>query len=298
MKNIFTSLLFALAVASFGHAAQFTDAMGREVTLSAPARRVVSLVPSVTETLFALGAEDRLVGVTTFCNYPPKAKTLPKVGSYESPSMEMLLQLEPDLVIGSADMMSPGLLSFLEDMEITVYITYPRNLMEVAGTMRQLGLLVGEAEAGERLAAELEEAVSRLRGETANKKRPRVLLAVMIQPLVVAGPSTLGNDLITAAGGDNVVGSSPARYPTWGSEALLAANPEVILTTNHGQPSPQGAFDRWPEVQAVASGRVVPIKADWIDRSGPRLVLGLEALALALHGEALASSPEVEGGAK
>lgn len=200
--------------------AAWVDAVGRTVTVPEAPERIVSLVPSVTETLFALGLGGRVAGVTEFCTYPPEAAARPRVGSYASPSLEAVAALAPDLVFASADMTRPAAVSRLEALGVPVYVVYPRSLAQTAWTLRAIGAVAGAPDAGERLAAELEAAVRRVEAAVSGRARPRVLLCVMVQPLVVAGPGTLADDLIAAAGGRNCVPPGPAAYPTWGPEAL------------------------------------------------------------------------------
>ncbi len=258
--------------------------MGRRVEVPDRPGRIVSLVPSVTEVLFAVGAGDRLVGVTRFCTYPPEARALPKVGGYADPSLEAIVALSPDLVFGAADSTPPALVRRLEALGIPVYVVYPRNLRDTVETIRQVGRVAGVPEGGEAVAGRLRATVERVRRAVQGLPRPGVLLCIMVRPLVVAGPGTLGNDMVEAAGGRNVVPQGAARYPTWGAESLLAADPEVIVVSPHpGEPAPERFFRQWPELRAVASGRVVPIESDWLHRPGPRLAKGLMALAEALH---------------
>lgn len=259
--------------------------MGRTLEVPAEPRRLVSLVPSVTEVLFALGLGDRVVGVTEFCTFPPEARAKPRVGGYAAPGVEAVVGLEPDLVFAAADSTPMATVSRLAEVGIAVYVVYPRDLASSAQTLRAIGAIAGAPEAGEGLAVALEGAVRQVSAAVAGRARPRVLLCVMVRPLVVAGQGTLADDLIRVAGGQNVVPQGPLRFPTWGAEAILAADPEVIVVSPHpGQDDPTGAFRAWPELRAVAAGRVVALEADWIHRPGPRLTLGLEALARTLHG--------------
>lgn len=266
-------------------AAQVTDALGRDVGGEAAPQRIVSLVPAVTEILYALGLEDRIAGVTSFCNYPEAARSKPQIGEYASPSLEVMATIQPDLVFMAADASSPELLRRLETLDIPVFIVYPRSVNETAGLIRDMGRLLEREKAAEVLAADLDNAVACSRSLTAALPKVRVLCTVMSQPLVVAGRNTLLDDLVRIAGGENVVTQGLNRYPTWGIESVLAADPDVILVSPHpGQVDPSAYYRRWPELKAVKSDRLVTIDADWIQRPGPRLQLGLSALVKALHG--------------
>ncbi len=273
-------------------AAQWTDAIGRTISLEEPPQRIVSLVPAVTETLFALGLGDRVVGVTDFCTFPPEARQKPSVGGYADPSLEAVATRRPDLVFLAADMGSPALLSRLEQLGVKIYVLYPRGLEEAIAGMRAVAAVCGVAEAGERLAKELEDEIARVERAVAGKPRPRVLFAVMPQPLTVAGPDTLVGDLLAAAGARNVVPPGANRYPTWGIESLLPVDPDFIVLSPHtGLPDPENVLSGWPELTAVREGRIISVDPDWVHRPGPRLKLGLRALANAFHGLDL-SPPE------
>lgn len=267
-------------------AATWTDALGRFVTAPAAPARIVSLAPSVTEILFALGAGERVVGVTTYCDYPDAARAKPKVGTYAEPSLEVVVSLAPDLVVAAADSAKPAFVARLEEARVPVYVVYPRSLRETMDSMRAIGQVVGLAAAGEQLALQLEQAIAAAQGGGGRaREHPSVLLCIMLQPLVVAGPGTLADDLIRAVGARNAVPAGPARFPTWGMESVLEADPDVILLATHGDAAdPDTHFGRWPELGAVAGGRVRSLNADWIHRPGPRLTLGLEAMVRAVHG--------------
>ena len=278
-------LITGLLLPSILMAATWTDAMQRKVELPDDPQRIVSLVPSVTEILFALGLEERIVGVTNFCNYPEQARSKPQMGDYAAPGLETILLQRPDLVFVSADSATPAGLAKMERLGLAVYVVYPKGLRETLDMIRALGQVTGEIEAGKRLAQRLSDTLKEVSAAIDGRKRPSVLFCVMAQPLTVAGPETLVGDLIQAAGGDNVVPAGLNRYPTWSHEALLVADPEVIIVSPHpGTPNPIDLFAEWKELSAVSSQRVVSVNPDWVHRPGPRLPLGLSELAEAFHG--------------
>lgn len=278
---LFTAVICPTSV----QAIVWTDAMGRSVELPATPQRIVSLVPSVTEILFALDLGDRIVGVTRFCTYPEEAKSKPQVGDYSNPSLEAVLLQHPDLVIISAASASPALLGRMERLGLSVYIIYPHGIAETIATIRALGQVTGATLKGEQMARQLAATVEQVQAAVAGRTRPRVLFCVMVQPLTVAGPGTLIDDLITVAGGENVVPAGPGRYPTWGDEALLLADPDIIIVSPHpGTPNPVDHFAAWPSLTAVKEHRIVSVTPDWVHRPGPRLILGLAAMVKAIHG--------------
>lgn len=263
----------------------YTDALGRQVQLDGTPQRVVSLVPSVTETIYALGAEELLVGVTDFCNYPPQAQDKKSIGAYNNPSIEAIALLQPDLVIIAADMATPALQQTLLELNIPVYSVYPRSLKATIEMQRNLGAVLGYTAAGAALAFELEQALAQLQLEVEQAgadTAPRVLLTIMLVPLLIAGTDTLPGEMLACAGGVNVAPSG-SRYPMWNMESVLALDPDIIVVSPHpGTPAPRDFFLRFEQLRAVQQGNIVEIPADWLQRPGPRIRKGLEALRQAI----------------
>ncbi|MFO7982236.1 MAG: helical backbone metal receptor, partial [Desulfuromonadales bacterium] len=210
-------------------------------------------------------------------------RSLPKVGSYSGPSLEAVLAQQPDVVFAAADMSAPAWVERLEDLGIPVYVVYPRSLKGTARAIREIGQVSGVPEKADQMARRLEDAAKRIRTQKTPDDSLRTLVAVMVEPLVVASPRTLVGDLLEIAGGENIVPAEGGRWPTWGPESLLTSDPEVIIVSPHpGAKDPEAYFRRFPELQAVRNNRIVTIDPDWLQRPGPRLVLGMEALADAL----------------
>ncbi len=283
MHFFLTIFLFIFFISPLS-AATFTDAVGREVVLDEPPRRIVSLVPSVTEILFALGAEEQLVAVTDACTYPEAATSLPNVGQYANPSLEQILLHRPDLVFASADMNRPDQVKRLESLDIRVFVVYPNTVQETLETIRVIGQVSGHAVTAEELIGDFSRRLQHIEQQLEQRPRVSALVCVMLQPLMVAGPNTIVGDILRYAGGDNPVSAGNNNYPTWNMEALLRIDPEVIIVSSHpGQPAPATVFDQWPQLRAVREQRIIETVADWIHRPGPRMILGIEALAKALH---------------
>ena len=284
LKNLFISL-FLLCLIPFGaESAQFTDAVNRQVSIPSTPQRIVSLVPSVTEILFKLGLEKHIVAVTDFCTYPEAALNLPKVGNYADPSLESILIHKPDLVIAAADMNRPALVRRLELMKIPVYVIHPQTVETTLKTIEDIGDITGTEKSAKQMVASIKRRIQQIQQQIINFKLPTTLACVMLQPLTVAGPNTFVADIITISGGVNIVPKGPSRYPTWNTEALLSIDPEaIIVSTYPGQPASKHFFDHWPQLQAVRNQRIIQIEADWLHRPGPRMILGIEALAKALH---------------
>ncbi|SDZ93097.1 iron complex transport system substrate-binding protein [Desulfuromusa kysingii] len=283
-KSLILGIILTLFCCGNAIALNVTDAINRQVTIPNPPQRIVSLVPSVTETLFKLGLEQRIAAVTDFCTFPEAAQQLPKVGGYADPSLESILIHQPDLVIAAADMNRPALVRRLELMKIPVYVIHSQTVAETLTTIQNIASITGVEEQGKNLVNSIKVRIQKVQEQIAGRTPLSMIECVMLQPLTVAGPDTFINDVITIAGGQNAVPQGPSRYPTWNTEALLSINPEaIIVSTYPGQPTPKQFFDNWPQLHAVKNNRIIEVEADWVHRPGPRMILGIEALAKALH---------------
>jgi len=262
------------------------DDLQRTVTLSRPAQRIVSLAPSITECLYAIGAGDRVQGVTDFCNFPPEAARKPHVGGMINPSIETVVGLEPDLVVLSMEGNVREDFRRLTSFGIPVFVSNPRTLEGIYRSLRLLGTLAGTEDSASHLVARLEARERAIRGGAAGKSPVRVLLFVSLQPLMCAGSNTFIDGLLHAAGGVNLASGARGTYPPYSRENVIAEDPEVILATSDILPSGptlQGMFPEWTAVKAVRNGRVFPIEADLVSRPGPRALDALEKLFHLLH---------------
>lgn len=266
------------------------DDLGREVRLAAAPRRIVSLAPNLTETLFALGLGDRLVGVTDFCDYPPAAMRLARVGGVASPSVERILALRPDLVLATTVGNGRDAVLGLAALGLPVVVTDPHDLDGVARSFELAGLAAGAPEEGVTLARQFRDRVEAVRRRVEGRARPRTLVLVWPDPLVAAGPSSFVASLLRVAGGTNALGGEAAsrltgQYPTLGVESVLALAPEVIVLA--GSPGTTvealSRLRRYREIPAVREGRLVAIDQELLARPGPRLAAAAEALAEVLH---------------
>jgi iron complex transport system substrate-binding protein len=249
------------------------------------AHRIVSLGPSTTEALFAIGAGDRLVARSRYCDWPPEATKLPAVGGLE-PDIEAILQLGPDLVVGPSGQWSGR---FSETMHAHGIATwFPDEIQSLAGVD---ALIVGLGErtghAAEARVLDAREAA--IEKATATASRPRVLLVAGLGPIVVAGPHTFADDLVRRAGASNVV-TEGGSWPTLGFERLVELDPDVILDVSVAETGGVTHITRdaqgWAGVRAVREGHVVPIGDERVLRPGPRIAEGLAVLVRALHPEA------------
>lgn len=265
------------------------DMQGREVTLAGPPKRIVSLVPSVTEIIFALGGEHRLVGVTDYCDFPPAARRKPSVGGMIAPSLEAIVALEPDLVIATTQGTRQDTVTQLERLRIPTYLVAADRLAEVLDVVARVGELTGRRSAVEPLIAGLEQRIAAVRKATAGLTRPRVLYVLWPEPLIVPGRRSLVSELIDVAGGESITAGEATAYPRLSLEAAVARAPEVIILANHGSGGGAIARESWERfamIPAVKAGRLHSIDGNLVHRYGPRMVGGLERLARIIHPEA------------
>jgi iron complex transport system substrate-binding protein len=271
------AIIVALALLLF--ALMFRPAPVRAET---SARRVLSLGPALTEMLFAVGGGDRLVGRTAFCNYPAAATKAPVVGAATGWNEEVVLSLKPDLILAlEGQNQAVERLARLTKARLEVLPT--TQLADVWRNLARIGALVGEGPRATRLVADLRAQVeARRKAAAARREHPTVFYMVWDEPLMAAGPRSYLGDLLTVAGGRNVVPAGPASYPTFSWEALLAADPDVLLAAKDRAAALQAMKARYPRMKAVKAGRLRTLPDDLISRPGPRVVQALDAVAAAI----------------
>ena len=287
------TLALALGALAPARAIVVTDGTGRVITLPAPPRRIVSLVPGVTEMLFAIGADDRLVGRTDFCDYPAAARAKPSVGGMVAPSLELLVALKPDLVVVTSSGNSDDTRVQLERLRLPVYLVDPHGLSDVFRTMERLGDLTERRARADELVAGLQGRVRAVAARVAARPRPRVLYVVWPDPLIVPGRGAAVTELIALAGGDSLTAEGPEGYPRYSVEAAVAGAPDVIVLARHGAGVAPYARDKWERfagLPAIRAGRLHAVDGDLFHRFGPRVVDALEILARLLHPGAFAGA--------
>ncbi len=291
MRRVATAVIVAGLALITAAAGAFTldDQTGRTLALPGPPRRIVSLVPSATEVLFAIGAQDRLVGVTDFCDFPAEARLKPRVGGMISPSLEAIVALRPDVVVATPAGNREDTLAQLGRLRIPVFAVNAESLREVLDLVDRLGRLAGRPAQADALAEHLRARVREVRQRVASLPRPRVLYVLWPEPLIVPGRGALVTELIELAGGRSVTADAASGYPRYSTEAAVAHAPEVIVLARHGhQPMPVNAdvWRRFTDLPAVRGRRLHTVDRDVFHRYGPRVVDGLEQLARMLHPDA------------
>ncbi|MGC4000939.1 MAG: helical backbone metal receptor [Anaeromyxobacter sp.] len=255
---------------------------------TSPPKRVVVLAPSLTDVVLALGLGDRLVGVTTLDDAPEVAR-LPRVGGFIDPNPEVILGLEPDMVLWITDGAALPAVRRLAQLSAASSRPFPVvaldvvTIADVLATPRVIGEALGAPEAGKKLSGELAAAVERVRTRARGLPSKRVLFVVGREPLVVAGPRSFPDELLRIAGCSNVVGGS-RPWPVYPLEAAVAASPDVVV--DGAAREPKEGIKRLSAIPAIRRGHLIQLRSDDLLRPGPRMIRALEPLFEALHPEA------------
>jgi len=266
-----------------------TDDLGHTVRFGAPPQRIVSLAPALTEILFSLGLDDRIVGVTDFCNYPAAALTKPRVGGL-NPNLEKIISLHPDLIVGVAGIYQNQSLARFEQFHLPSFSVDPASVEKIFRTILVLGKITGTEEAAAEEVRRLRKRLSAVQDTIHADSRPRVLYVVDEEPLISVGKGSYLDDLIREAGGVNITGVLKKAYPVVSMEYVIRQNPEVIVLAMDADQvltdRQRQHWSRWSSLAAVRNGRIYKVRRDLLNRPGPRIIDGIEELAALLHPDA------------
>ncbi|MFC1945782.1 ABC transporter substrate-binding protein [Chloroflexota bacterium] len=265
---------------------ELTDQLGRMVSVSGVPQRIISLTPSNTEILYALGLADRIVAVTDFCDYPAQAKEKPSIGGFSTPNIEEIIARNADLVLASS-MHATEYIPEMERLGLTVLALDPGNLAEVLKSIDITGKATGAGQAADELIEQMRTSIKAVTDKTsalAENERPRVFYAVWHDPLMTAGGDTMIGELIEMAGGVNIA-DSLSLYATIQLEDVIVANPQVLIAgSSHGsgEERPYRFLLDTPNFSGTdvrQQGQVYQIDGNLVSRNGPRLVEGLQMFA-------------------
>lgn len=252
------------------------DDDGHEIRLEQPAERIVSLAPHITEMVFAVGAGDRLVGATQYSDYPPEAELVPRVGGYSRIDLERVIELDPDLVIAWRSGNSASQIDRLRDLGVPVYVSEPRRFEGVASSMRRIAQLTGTQDEGARAAQDFLDRMDALREEYSDRKPVRLFYQVWEQPLMTINDEHLIAEAIEVCGGVNVFGHLDRLVPRMDREAVIDADPEVIIGGGMGEDRPDWviAWTQWEDMTAVQRDNLFFIAPSLLQRHTPRIAEG------------------------
>lgn len=279
------ALLCACMTAAPAHAAvSVIDDAGQTVTLAQPARRIVSLAPHVTELLYAAGGGDRIVGTVSYSDYPPEAKDLPRVGDNKALDLERIAALKPDLIVvwrhGNAQKQTDR----LRALGMPLFFSEPRRLDSIPENLEKLGTLMGTSTVANRAATDFRQQIDTLRKTYASRPPVTVFYQVWQQPLMTLNGQHLISDMLALCGGRNLFANETPLVPTVSTEAVVAGNPEAMLTAGMGATRPDRPladftmWEKWKQVTAVARNNLFIIDGDLVNRAGPRVVRGAEEI--------------------
>jgi iron complex transport system substrate-binding protein len=275
-------LLVAAASFTFAGAARadvsVTDDAGRTVTLSAPARRIVSLAPHTTEMLFAAGAGAHVVGVTEFSDFPPEAKRIASVGNGVTLDLERILALRPDLVVGWNNGNAAAQLAQLEALGVKVYKSEPYDFPAIAASMEKLARLSGTDAIGQAAANHFRQRLKDLQDSYQQRRKVRVFYQIWRTPLMTLNGTHMVSSALRICGGENVFSGLKQIAPTVSIEAVIKADPEAIIASGGEQDDVLAGWKRFPGMTAVKRANLILIDGELLNRSGPRILDGTEAL--------------------
>jgi iron complex transport system substrate-binding protein len=260
----------------------------RPTDISDSARRIVSLTPSVTESLFALGAGPEVVGVSQYCDYPPEVRRLPKVGTFVTPNIEAIAALRPTLVIGLATSSDLRAVHALEGMGIPTLMTDENSIAGIEQSIQRIGDRIGRANEARRLVAEIRYHIGSVEERLKGVPTRSVLMVVGHQPMVAVGRGTYLDELLTIAHANNIADVSPQAWPRLSVEYIIASRPDVILDGQMGSDpfTPDKFWAKYPSIPAVRNRRILGYPEDPTLHPGPRIWQTLEILARRIHPEA------------
>lgn len=266
---------------------EITDDAGRRVSVPVPANRIISLAPNLTEIVFAIGAGNRLVGRTSYCDFPPEARAIAEVGDTLHPSLERVIALQPQVVLISTASQLEVFTQQLQNQNIAVFVTDPHDLEGVFRSIDQIGRITGNQQQAEILIQKLRDRTRAVEEAVKGKQPVRVFFQVSAEPLIAPGRDAFVTDLMRRAGATSVTADVATAWPRYSNESALAAKPEAIILSTGGSMGAANSTvtEALSQSPAVLAGRVYKINDDHLMRPGPRSVEGLEAMARALHPE-------------
>jgi len=272
----------------------FLDDTGRKLYLAKHPKRIISLAPSITEMLFALGLNAEIVGVTEFCDFPPEALNKPKVG-YAQPNLETIVALQPDLILAPKSFLRADILGKLEQLKIPTFMLEPTAVEDILSHIQLLGRMVGKTPEANKETARIRKRIADLSSRLEGLSRPTILYVINSEPFITVGPGSYIHHLIELAGGTNAAENANSPYPRLSMEEVLKQDPEYILfPVGKFEGIPQAEQDkwkRWTMISAVKQGQLFQIQADLLNRPGPRVIEGLEILVQVLHPEVMKAEP-------
>jgi iron complex transport system substrate-binding protein len=282
------SHIFAAGVLLASAAAQATitvkDDVGNTITLAQPAKRIISLAPHVTEDLFAIGAGKLIVGAVNYSDYPPEANKIERIGGYNGFDLERIRALKPDLIIGWATGNPERQLDQIKGLGFPVFLTFSKKMADVPTVLERMGEMTGNQAGASKAAKQYRDQLALLEKTYAGRKPVRVFYQIWDRPLMTINNTQIISDVMRVCGGVNVFGTQRDLTPKVDVEAVLAANPDVIMTS--GEPGVKtdwlAPWKKWKNLKATQNNQFYILPKDSVNRMGPRLIEGGKAMCEAL----------------
>jgi len=285
-----TNLLLNLSFVE-GEERLLTDEIGRKVKVPHSPKRIISLAPSITEILFALGLNEEIVGVTDFCDYPEAASKKPKIGGFVSPNVEKIVSLKPDLIIAIRDGNREETGQRLNDLGLPVYWVNPKGFDGVTKTIQNIGETVGKREKSTRIIRDMGNKKERIARLTQSLPKPKIFFQMGYDPIITVGRGTLADDLIRLAGGRSISENESMYYPLYSIENVISKAPEIIIISSMESKRDYlnliKKWQNWKSIPAVERNAIHLVDSNLVDRPTPRIVEGLEAMVRLIHPEVL-----------
>lgn len=291
---IIAAVTLLTAVVVEGQGRLLTDETGRKVNIPESPRSIISMAPSITETLFALGLDQEIVGVTDYCDYPENALTKPRIGGFMNPSVEKIISLKPDLIIGTRDGNRWETIYQLVNLGLPVYLVDPKGYDGVARMIKNIGEIVGRKQMSQKIAMDMMMRKEEIVTKTQFLPRPKVFFQIGYWPIMTVGKGSLADDLIRFAGGKSISENERATYPYYSVETILKKAPDVIIISSMDGKSTKLSsegnhadlikmWQKWKHVPAVQTKAIYLIDSNLVDRPSPKVIKGLEIMMKMIH---------------
>ena len=290
-KSLLSALVITLllSISVEGKESFFTDEMGRTVKISYPPMRIISLAPSITEILFALGLNEEIEAVTDFCDYPEAVSKRPRVGGFINPNIEKIVSLKPDLIIAIRDGNRMGTIDRLNELAFPVYVVDPKSFDGVITTLQNIGDIVGRQENSKKIVNEIKAKREKTAILTRSLPRPKVFFQIGYLPMITVGKGSLADELIRLAGGRSISENESLNYPPYNIEIVLQKAPQIIIMSSmESKRNYSGLikmWQNWKSIPAVKRNAIHIVDSNIVDRPTPRIVEGLEAMLRIIHPE-------------
>ncbi len=258
-----------------------TDALGNKFATDKIPERIITLAPNLTEMVYELGAGNRLVGNTLYCNYPEEAKSVEKIGDMLTVDFEKIISLKPDLIFITKEGNKKNIYRKLVDLKMKVFVSGPENYDDIKTTFLKMGKILGKEKTAERKVAEWDAEIDSIKNRVAKLPFKSAMFLVSVKPVMLAGKKTFIDEILNTCGFRNIADSSQVRYPVFSREEIVKKNPDYIImfeSKNLSAEAVKNAYPEWKELNAVKNNNIIFVDADLFARPGPRFVKAVKFL--------------------